>query len=194
MFPNLDKLAAKAEALLDKLDQLMPTPPDNDWSAIAYRWQKRDGGLLGSVRATHSGALVPVAVPHVIHLGDLHDIDDQKERLVANTKQFVEGRTANNVLLTGARGTGKSSLVKAVLHRFARQGLRLIEVDRAEKYPSSQANAKIASLALAACGYIIRAHQAKKAHDQEEYCDSARWYASRAENAYLENWCFCVEL
>lgn len=132
MFPKLDKLAAKAEALLDKLDQLIPTPPDNDWSAIAYRWQKRDGGLLGSAMGKHGGALVPVAVPHVIHLSDLHDVDDQKERLVANTKQFVEGRTANNVLLTGARGTGKSSLVKAVLHRFARQGLRLIEVDRAD--------------------------------------------------------------
>ena len=132
MFPKLDKLAAKAEALLDKLDLLIPTPPDNDWSAIAYRWQKRDGGLLGSAMGKHAGALVSVAVPHVIHLSDLHDIDDQKERLVANTKQFVEGRTANNVLLTGARGTGKSSLVKAVLHRFSRQGLRLIEVDRAD--------------------------------------------------------------
>ncbi len=127
MFPKLDKVAAKAAALLDKIDALMPAPVENDWSAIAYRWQKRDLGLLGK-----RGVLLPVTAPHVIHLNDLHDIDEQKARLVANTKQFVEGRTANNVLLTGARGTGKSSLVKAVLHRFARQGLRLIEVDRSD--------------------------------------------------------------
>ena len=132
MFPKLDKLVAKAEALLDKFEQMLPTAPDNDWTAIAYRWQKREHGPLGSRAGRHGGILVPVLVPHVIHLTDLHDIDEQKERLVVNTRQFVEGRTANNVLLTGARGTGKSSLVKAVLHRFARQGLRLIEVDRAD--------------------------------------------------------------
>jgi predicted AAA+ superfamily ATPase len=74
--------------------------------------------------------LVPVLHPHVIALADLHDIDEQCARLLANTKQYVDGRTANNVLLTGARGTGKSSLVKAMLHRFAAKGLRLIEVDR----------------------------------------------------------------
>ncbi len=128
MFPKFDKIAAKAEALIDKVDALLPTPTANDWSAVAYRWQKRDFGLLGGVR----GTLVPVAVPHIIHLNDLYDIDEQKERLVANTKQFVDGKTANNVLLTGARGTGKSSLVKAVLHQFSKRGLRLIEVDRAD--------------------------------------------------------------
>jgi uncharacterized protein len=128
MFPKLDKVAAKAEALISKIDALLPSIPENDWSAIAYRWQRIDVGAFGGAR----GVLRPVAHPHVIRLDDLHDIDEQKERLLANTKQYVEGRTANNVLLTGARGTGKSSLVKAMLHRFSRQGLRLIEVDRAD--------------------------------------------------------------
>jgi predicted AAA+ superfamily ATPase len=128
MFPKLDKVAAKAEALISKIDALLPVLPENDWSAVAYRWQRIDVGAFGGAR----GVLRPVLHPHIIHLNDLYDIDEQKERLIANTKQFVEGKTANNVLLTGARGTGKSSLVKAVLQRFAKQGLRLIEVDRAD--------------------------------------------------------------
>ncbi len=131
MFPKIDKLnavAVKVHALIEKIDALLPTLPNNDWRAIAYRWQKIDVGAFGGAR----GALVPVKHPHVIRLADLHDIDEQKERLVANTKQFVAGKTANNVLLTGARGTGKSSLIKASLHQFAKQGLRLIEVDRAD--------------------------------------------------------------
>ena len=65
-------------------------------------------------------------------LDDLQEIDPQKEKIVRNTEQFVDGRPANNVLLTGARGTGKSSLIRACLHAFAEQGLRLIEVDKAE--------------------------------------------------------------
>jgi predicted AAA+ superfamily ATPase len=128
MFPKLEKVAAKAEALISKIDALLPVLPENDWSAVAYRWQRIDVGAFGGAR----GVLRPVLHPHVIQLNDLYDIDEQKERLIANTKQFVEGKTANNVLLTGARGTGKSSLVKAVLQRFAKQGLRLIEVDRAD--------------------------------------------------------------
>ena len=128
MFNKIDMVAVKAAALIDKIDAMLPVPAANDWKAIVYRWQKMDGGIFGGSR----GTLVPVRQPHVIHLSDLYDIDEQKQRLVANTKQFVEGKTANNVLLTGARGTGKSSLVKAVLHRFAKQGLRLIEVDRAD--------------------------------------------------------------
>jgi uncharacterized protein len=128
MFPKLDKVAAKAEALIDKIDQLLPSVPDNDWKAVAYRWQRVDVGAFGGAR----GVMVPVKHPHIINLSDLCDVDEQKQRLVANTKQFVAGRTANNVLLTGARGTGKSSLVKAVLHQFAKQGLRLIEVERGD--------------------------------------------------------------
>jgi predicted AAA+ superfamily ATPase len=73
---------------------------------------------------------VPVPRPHQIRLDDLQDIDDKKDRIVANTRQFLAGKRANNVLLTGARGTGKSSLVKALLTEFAAEGLRLIEVDK----------------------------------------------------------------
>ena len=74
--------------------------------------------------------LLPVPRPHQIRLDDLQDIDDKKARIVANTRQFLAGKRANNVLLTGARGTGKSSLVKALLTEFAAEGLRLIEVDK----------------------------------------------------------------
>jgi predicted AAA+ superfamily ATPase len=70
--------------------------------------------------------------PHAIAFADLKDIDGQKKRLRENTAQFVAGRPANNVLLTGARGTGKSSLVKAALNEFSKKGLRLIEVDKAD--------------------------------------------------------------
>lgn len=124
---SLEKIAAKAEALIDKLDTLLPVAPANDWQAIAYKWQKRDRGAFG---VNHS--LVPIASPHIIRLSDLHDIDEQKSRLVANTKQFLAGQGANNVLLTGARGTGKSSLVKAMLAAFSKKGLRMIEVERAD--------------------------------------------------------------
>jgi predicted AAA+ superfamily ATPase len=128
MFSKLEKVAAKVEALIGKIDALLPVLPDNDWLSVAYRWQRIDVGAFGGAR----GVLRPVLQPHLIRLDDLHDIDEQKQRLLANTKQYVEGRTANNVLLTGARGTGKSSLVKAMLHRFSGHGLRLIEVDRAD--------------------------------------------------------------
>lgn len=128
MFPRLDKIVARAELLIEKVERLLPQLPDNDWSAIAYRWQRIDVGAFGGAR----GVLVPVHHPHVIQMQDLRDIDEQKERLLDNTRQFVAGCSANNVLLTGARGTGKSSLVKAVLHQFANKGLRLIEVDRAD--------------------------------------------------------------
>ena len=120
--PQLQRLLALAEAALARLDAALPAPlPAPDWSAaVAFRWRKRDGrGWFQAVRH-----------PHPIRLDDLETIDDQKERVVANTRQFVAGKTANNVLLTGARGSGKSSLVKAVLNEFAGDGLRLIEVDK----------------------------------------------------------------
>ena len=128
MFPKVDSALERLEALLARAEQHLPaTNTAPDWKRfIAYRW-RREQTLFG-----RRGALVGVAHPHVIHFADLKDIDDQKSRLEANTRQFVMGRTANNVLLTGARGTGKSSLVKAALQAFAKQGLRLIEVDRAD--------------------------------------------------------------
>jgi uncharacterized protein len=118
------KLLTKADALLARLEQLLPPPVTApDWNAsIAYRWRKRGG----------RGAIEPVAHVHRIDLRYLQGIDEQKALVEQNTRQFVEGHPANNVLLTGARGTGKSSLVKAMLARYAARGLRLIEVDKAD--------------------------------------------------------------
>ena len=118
------KLIARAEALLEKIERIVPTvPAAPNWkTAVAFRWRKKNG----------VGYLQTVTHPHKISLSDIHGVDDQKKRIEQNTKQFVAGRTANNILLTGARGTGKSSLIKAVLNKFAKQGLRLIEVDKAE--------------------------------------------------------------
>ena len=118
---DLTRLIARAENLLERLESVLPlAAPALDWKAQAYRWRRRNG--RGQLEAVHH--------PHRIRLEDLVGIDDQKQRLEQNTRQFVAGRSANNVLLTGARGTGKSSLVKGALNRFAADGLRLIEVDR----------------------------------------------------------------
>ncbi|HRP97288.1 MAG TPA: ATP-binding protein [Rhodocyclaceae bacterium] len=119
---ELTQLLTRAERLLERLEAFLPTPAaPPDWSAsTAFRWRRRDG----------RGCLMPILRPHRIRLKDLRDIDTQKQRIDRNTRQFVEGRLANNVLLTGARGTGKSSLVKALLNAYAKQGLRLIEVDK----------------------------------------------------------------
>ena len=119
---DLSRLIARAEALLGRLETLLPHPAvPPDWKAsTAFRWRKRAG----------RGHLEPVARPHRIRLQDLRNVDEQKQRIEQNTRQFVAGKPANNVLLTGARGTGKSSLVKALLNKYAAKGLRLIEVDK----------------------------------------------------------------
>jgi len=120
--PQLERLLSRAEAVLGRFEaSLPPLVPPPDWKvAIALRWRPRNGrGWLQAVRH-----------PHPIRLADLTNIDDQKARIVANTRQFVAGQPANNVLLTGTRGSGKSSLVKAVLNEFSGKGLRLIEVDK----------------------------------------------------------------
>ncbi|MBL0143392.1 MAG: ATP-binding protein [Betaproteobacteria bacterium] len=124
MTDSLDRFLDRAGTLLDRLEALLPAGAQPiDWSAgTAFRWRKRNG----------RGFLDPVRHPHAIAFADLKDIDEQKKRVRENTAQFVGGRPANNVLLTGARGTGKSSLVKAALNEFARKGLRLIEVDKAD--------------------------------------------------------------
>ena len=117
-------LIKQAEALLARLERLLPQDaPPTDWDAsIAFRWRKKNG----------KGQIEPVRHVHRIALRDLRGVDAQKDLVERNTRQFVEGYPANNVLLTGARGTGKSSLVKAVLDKFHRQGLRLIEVEKHE--------------------------------------------------------------
>jgi predicted AAA+ superfamily ATPase len=122
--PQLERLLSRAEAVLGQIEAcLPPAVPLPDWeTATALRWRTRNGrGWLQAVRH-----------PHPIRLADLTNIDDQKARIVANTRQFVAGQPANNVLLTGTRGSGKSSLVKAVLNEFSGKGLRLIEVDKDE--------------------------------------------------------------
>jgi predicted AAA+ superfamily ATPase len=130
MIEDLSRLLQRADALLARVEALLPGPHGlrieaPDWEAsIAFRYRRRGpagGGWLEPVR-------------HVASIGfaDLREIEPQKERLVRNFEQFVAGRPANNVLLTGARGTGKSSLVKAGLNAFAPRGLRLIEVDKAD--------------------------------------------------------------
>ena len=122
---QLDQFLQRAEALLTRLEAVLPPAArSTDWDfSPAFRWRKHGG--------RHSrGWLQPVAHMGRITLDDLHNIGPQKEQIDQNTRQFVEGRPANNVLLTGARGTGKSSLIKACLNRYAAQGLRLIEVDK----------------------------------------------------------------
>ena len=118
------QLIARAEALMARLEAVLPhTLQAPDWAAaIAFRYRKRSG----------SCALEPVRHVAPIRLQSLVEVEPQKERLLRNTEQFVAGRAANNVLLTGARGTGKSSLIKACLNEFSPRGLRLIEVDKAD--------------------------------------------------------------
>ena len=121
---TVETLIARAEALLARLEAVLPQAAQApDWSAsTAFRYRRR-----GSV-----GVLEPVRHVAPIRLAQLREVDAQKERLVRNTEQFVSGRGANNVLLTGARGTGKSSLIKACLNEFSPRGLRLIEVDKSD--------------------------------------------------------------
>ena len=118
---NSDKLMQRAEALLARVEKLLPAAPaPTEWKSIAFRWRKRNG----------RGAIEAVRHVHRIALGDLCGIDGQKKLVEKNTRQFVEGHPANNVLLTGARGTGKSSLIKALLNKYAARGLRVIEVEK----------------------------------------------------------------
>ena len=122
----LERLVERAEQLMQRIESVLPQPlqAPADWNAaIAWRYRKRANGC---------GVLEPVRHVGVMQLADLQNIDVQKEKIARNTEQFVSGRTANNVLMTGARGTGKSSLIRACLHSYAPQGLRLIEVDKAD--------------------------------------------------------------
>ena len=125
MNEQFERFLVRAESLVARLEATLPqalTAPDWD-AAIAFRYKKR---------SVNHGALEPVRHIGVTRLGDLKEIDVQKEKIERNTRQFVEGKSANNVLLTGARGTGKSSLIKACLNEYSNLGLRLIEVDKTD--------------------------------------------------------------
>ena len=125
MNEQFERLMVRVESLITRIESVLPQPLSApDWSAsVAYRYRKRSSGY---------GSLEPVRHIGGMRLTDLKEIDDQKEKILRNTVQFVSGRPANNVLLTGSRGTGKSSLIKACLNEYSAQGLRLIEVDKAD--------------------------------------------------------------
>jgi predicted AAA+ superfamily ATPase len=126
MNEQFQTLLARAESVLARIEAILPQPlqAPADWgAAVAWRYRKRASG---------HGTLEPVRHVSDIRLDALKEIDQQKDKIHRNTQQFVAGQPANNVLLTGARGTGKSSLIKACLNEFAPKGLRLIEVDKAD--------------------------------------------------------------
>lgn len=122
----LQQILEQLTRIANSLEQAFPPPINNaiQNNIIAYLWEHR---FLNGVEQP---VLIPIEEPNLINFDDLKNIDRQKELIEQNTRQFVEGLPANNVLLTGARGTGKSSLIKACLNEFYNQGLRLIEVDK----------------------------------------------------------------
>lgn len=121
---QLEQFISRLEQLIDRVEAVLPAKvPPPDWSASAFRWRTQANGV---------GYLQAVKHPHRVSLDALKNIDTQKASIVRNTAQFVAGREANNVLLTGARGTGKSTLIKAVWTEFAEQGLKIIEVDKTD--------------------------------------------------------------
>ena len=125
--PEIALLITRGNELLSRLDAwLPPAPPRIDWrSTLACRWRRLAGmGGMGG------GMLSPVATLNCPPWAALASVDDQKAALDRNIRQFLQGLPANNVLLAGSRGCGKSSLVKALLPRYAKKGLRLVEVDR----------------------------------------------------------------
>jgi predicted AAA+ superfamily ATPase len=125
MSESLERLVQRAEMLMSRIESVLPQPlKAPDWQAsIAYRYRRRSTG---------HGSLEPVRHMGKMALADLKEIQQQKEKIQRNTQQFVQALPANNVLLTGARGTGKSSLIRACLQEYAPLGLRLIEVDKGD--------------------------------------------------------------
>ena len=116
-------LTERAARLLDRVEALLPkAPAEPDWEAQAFRWRRLGG--RGHLRA--------LAHPQRLALDDLLCLDRQKAEILRNSRQFLAGRGANNILLWGSRGTGKSSLIKAIFNSLCDQGLRLIEMDKDE--------------------------------------------------------------
>ena len=118
---DADQFFARAERLLERLEKHLPgNPPTSMDDAIAWRWRKGNG----------TGRLQAITRFNPVGLDDLLHVERQKSAIERNTRQFLAGLPANNALLWGPRGTGKSSLVKALLNDYAARGLRLVEVDR----------------------------------------------------------------
>ena len=112
-----DHIIQKLSTVLDQLQQVLPeTKQETDFSAPAFRW--------------HDKQLKAIYQPKAMHLEDLKGIERQKAKILQNTEQFLHGLPANDILLTGSRGTGKSSIVRSLLTQYAEQGLRLIEIER----------------------------------------------------------------
>lgn len=121
---QFDHLITRLEQLMDRVEDVFPAKmPQPDWSADAFRWR---------TSGNSQGYLQTIVHPHRVALESLKNIETQKDSIVRNTAQFVAGREANNVLLTGARGTGKSTLIKAAWNHFSGQGLKIIEVDKTD--------------------------------------------------------------
>jgi uncharacterized protein len=121
---QFDQLITRIELLIDRVEQVLPAAqPQPDWAGNAFRWRTQAGT---------NGYLQVVKNPHRVDLNSLKNVETQKQAIVRNTAQFAAGRSANNVLLTGARGTGKSTLIKACWNAFADQGLKIIEVDKTD--------------------------------------------------------------
>jgi uncharacterized protein len=127
--PNIEPdalahLVTRAEQLMSRIEALLHRGlREPDWgSAHAFRFRRRHGQPV----------LEAIKRPALISFSDLCIIERQKAAVLQNTRQFLRGLPANNVLLTGARGTGKSSLIRACLDAFASEGLRVIEVDKAD--------------------------------------------------------------
>jgi len=120
---QFDQLISRLEQLINRVEQVLPAAvPVVDWSANAFRWRVQAG----------RGYLQAIKNPHQVDLNSLQNVETQKQAIVRNTAQFVAGRSANNVLLTGARGTGKSTLIKACWNQFVEHGLKIIEVDKTD--------------------------------------------------------------
>lgn len=119
---DTEKLINAAASLIERIENILP-PPDRepDWTAsTAFRWSTSQFG----------NRLVPIGHPKFIRLSDIRCIDRQKAEIDRNTRQFLRRLPANNTLLWGSRGTGKSSLIKALLNQYATEGLRQIQVDK----------------------------------------------------------------
>ena len=121
---DFEQFITRLEQLVTRVEAVLPAvSPIPDWSASAFRWRGLGNG---------GGYLQAVKHPHRVDLNALKNIETQKNAILRNTRQFIVGKSANNVLLTGARGTGKSTLIKAAWNAFAEQGLKIIEVDKTD--------------------------------------------------------------